>query len=85
MELAKIISDAVPEKYKRQTHPARRTFQAIRIEVNKELDILPSSLNDAIDILNKDGALFTCLNFSNRKSIFILHLLNFEPHNITYS
>lgn len=57
MELAKIISDAVPEKYKRQTHPARRTFQAIRIEVNKELDILPSSLNDAIDILNKDGVI----------------------------
>ncbi len=57
MELAKIISDAVPEKYKRQTHPARRTFQAIRIEVNKELDILPSSLNDAIDILIKDGVI----------------------------
>lgn len=57
MELANIISDAVPEKYKRQTHPARRTFQAIRIEVNKELDILPTSLNDAIDILNKDGVI----------------------------
>ena len=57
LELADIISLAVPEKYKRLTHPARRTFQAIRIEVNKELDILPSSLNDAIDILKKDGVI----------------------------
>lgn len=80
MELSKIISDAVPEKYKRQTHPARRTFQAIRIEVNKELDILPSSLNDAIDILNKDGVIAVitfhsledkiCKNvFKNRSSV----------------
>ena len=57
MELSNIISESVPEKYKRLTHPSRRTFQAIRIEVNKELDVLPSSLNDAIDILNKDGVI----------------------------
>lgn len=57
MELANIISSAVPEKYKRLTHPARRTFQAIRIEVNNELDILPKSFNDAIDLLNEDGVI----------------------------
>lgn len=57
LELASIISDAVPFSYKRLTHPARRTFQAIRIEVNKELDVLPKALNDAIDMLEKDGVI----------------------------
>ncbi len=55
LELSDIISEAVPAKYKRLTHPARRTFQAIRIEVNKELSILPKALNDAIDMLKVDG------------------------------
>lgn len=57
LELASIISDSVPYKYKRDTNPSRRTFQAIRIEVNKELSILPKALNDAIDLLNKNGVL----------------------------
>lgn len=57
LELANIIGDAVPPKYKRLTHPARRTFQAIRIEVNKELSILPKAFNDAIDMLNIDGVI----------------------------
>lgn len=57
LELSEIIKDAVPEKYKRLTHPSRRTFQAIRIEVNKELSVLPKALNDAIDLLNKDGVI----------------------------
>lgn len=57
LELADIISEAVPSKYKRLTHPARRTFQAIRIEVNKELDVLPKALNDAIDMLDTDGVI----------------------------
>jgi len=56
-ELVDVISDAVPFKYKRETHPARRTFQAIRIEVNKELSILPKALNDAIDMLDEDGVI----------------------------
>lgn len=55
LELSDVISSAIPAKYKRLTHPARRTFQAIRIEVNKELSILPKAFNDAIDMLNKDG------------------------------
>ena len=57
LELAEIISSAVPVKYKKLTHPARRTFQAIRIEVNKELEILPKALNDAIDMLDIDGVI----------------------------
>ncbi|HHX17071.1 MAG TPA: 16S rRNA (cytosine(1402)-N(4))-methyltransferase RsmH [Mollicutes bacterium] len=54
-ELVDIISSSVPEKYKRKGHPARKTFQAIRIEVNKELDVLISALEDAIKMLNVGG------------------------------
>lgn len=55
LELVDIISKSVPYKYKRETHPARRVFQAIRIEVNKEIEILEQSLEDAISMLKKDG------------------------------
>lgn len=57
LELVEVIQEAVPSKYKRLTHPARRTFQAIRIEVNKELSILPIAFNDAIDMLNINGVI----------------------------
>ncbi len=55
LELVEIIKSAVPMKYKLETHPARRVFQAIRIEVNKELDVLEKALEDAIDILSTKG------------------------------
>ena len=55
LELVDIIKSSVPEKYKRETHPAKRCFQAIRIEVNKELEVFESALKDAIDMLNIDG------------------------------
>ena len=55
LELTEIIRESVPEKYRRTHHPARKVFQAIRIEVNKELDVFTKSLNDAIDMLNPDG------------------------------
>ncbi len=57
LELANIISSSVPSKYKRLTNPSRRTFQAIRIEVNNELGILPDALNDAIDMLKVSGVI----------------------------
>lgn len=55
LELAEIIKSSVPEKYKRNSHPARKVFQAIRIEVNKELEVFESALNDAIEMLNVGG------------------------------
>lgn len=55
LELVEIIKNNVPEKYKRNSHPARKVFQAIRIEVNKELDVLEKALNDAIELLNPTG------------------------------
>lgn len=55
LELVEIIKSAVPEKYKREKHPARKVFQAIRIEVNKELDVFESSLIQALDIISVGG------------------------------
>jgi len=55
LELTEIIRESVPEKYRRTHHPARKAFQAIRIEVNKELDVFTKALNDAIDMLNPGG------------------------------
>ena len=57
LELVEIIKSGVPEKYKRETHPAKRVFQAIRIEVNKELDVFEKALNDSVDLLNPGGRL----------------------------
>ena len=59
LELAKIISDSVPLKNKKQTktHPATKTFQALRIYINDELNELQTSLKKTIDILAKDGLL----------------------------
>jgi len=56
VELADIIIAAIPAKFRREGgHPAKRTFQAIRIEVNKELTILNKTIEDAVEALNKDG------------------------------
>lgn len=54
-ELVDIIKSSMPQKAIRDAHPARRTFQAIRIEVNAELDVLKSTLEDAFDILAPGG------------------------------
>ena len=62
MELSNIINDSVPFKYKKLKNPSRKTFQAIRIEVNKELEILPKALNDAIDML-KVGGIIAVITF----------------------
>ena len=57
LELVSIIKEAVPIKERLKKHPAKQIFQAIRIEVNKELDVLVSSLNDSLDLLNVGGRL----------------------------
>lgn len=57
LELSEIIKSSVPISYRNKSHPARKVFQAIRIEVNHELDILESSLRDAFSLLNVGGRL----------------------------
>lgn len=55
LELVEIIKSAVPEKYKRDKHPARKIFQAIRIEVNDELNVFEKALTDALEMLEVGG------------------------------
>ena len=55
LELASIISSAVPAKYKRDHHPSRKVFQAIRIEVNDELNVFTKSLNTALHLIDING------------------------------
>jgi len=55
LELVEVIKSAVPERYKREKHPARKVFQAIRIEVNNELEVFEKALKDALELLNING------------------------------
>ena len=55
LELVDIIKSGMPMKAMRETHPARRVFQAIRIEVNNELGVLQTALEDAIKLLDIGG------------------------------
>ncbi len=55
LELVEVIQSHVPEKYRRERHPARKVFQAIRIEVNNELEVFEDSLRQALEILSVGG------------------------------
>ena len=55
MELSEIVNSSVPMKVRREKNPSRKTFQAIRIEVNNELEVLSSALEQAIDLLDING------------------------------
>lgn len=66
MELVEIIKRAIPEKFRQKgSHPAKRTFQAIRIEVNGELEPLGQAVED----------MFECLRPGGRLSIITFHSL----------
>lgn len=54
-QLAEIIKSSVPAAYRREKNPCRKSFQAIRIEVNHELDVLETALTDGFDVLKKGG------------------------------
>ena len=56
-ELNEIIKAAIPAKMRKEGHPSRRTYQAIRIECNRELEVLKDSLDDMIDMLKPGGRL----------------------------
>jgi 16S rRNA (cytosine1402-N4)-methyltransferase len=74
LELVEVIKTAVPMKFRIDKHPARQIFQAIRIEVNKELDVIEPALNQAMDLLDVGGriAVITFHSLEDRlvKNIF---------------
>lgn len=55
LELVEIIKSAVPMKFRKDKHPARQIFQAIRIEVNHELDVLEPALEQALSLIKVGG------------------------------
>ena len=72
-ELVNIIESAVGAKYFNKFHPERQIFQAIRIEVNNELNVLRDVLPDAIDILNKGGRI-SCITFHSLEDRIVKHI-----------
>ncbi len=74
LELTEVIKENVPFSYRNDKHPARKTFQAIRIEVNKELDVFESSINQALELVGINGRIgvitFHSLEDKMCKSIF---------------
>jgi len=58
-KLAQIVCDAIPKKvsYKQKIHPATRTFMALRIAVNRELEMLDGFMENVVDLLNPNGRL----------------------------
>lgn len=56
-ELNEIIKAAIPAKLRQNGHPSKQTFQALRIECNQELEVLRSSLDKLIELLNPGGRL----------------------------
>lgn len=77
LELAELIKSAVPEKYRREKHPARKVFQTIRIEVNRELEVCEIAVRDALDCLDVDGRLcvitFHSLEDKIVKNLYKIH------------
>jgi 16S rRNA (cytosine1402-N4)-methyltransferase len=61
-ELADIIRSAVPAKYRREKHPARRSFQGLRLAVNQELEALQEALLQGVELL-KPGGRFCVITF----------------------
>ena len=55
LELTEVIKENVPFSYKKEKHPARKVFQAIRIEVNDELNVFESSLRQALELIKVGG------------------------------
>ena len=55
LELVEIIKSAVPMKFRKDKHPARQIFQAIRIEVNHELDVIEPAIEQALSLLSVGG------------------------------
>ncbi len=81
-ELVEIIKKSLPQKeLRKKGHPAKKTFQALRIEVNKELDVLSKSLEEAVEILNIGGRI-AVITFQSLEDIiakkFFNSLINIE-------
>ncbi len=76
-ELAQIVCDAVPKKvlFKQKIHPATRTFMALRIAVNRELEMLDLFMENVANLLNPKGRLCV-LSFHSLEDRIVKHRMN---------
>jgi 16S rRNA (cytosine1402-N4)-methyltransferase len=81
-ELAQIVENAVPKGFYKKIHPATKTFQAIRIEVNKELDHLKEALLKIPHLLNPKGRV-AIISFHSLEDRLVKHAFrNFEKEGL---
>ncbi len=82
-ELTEIIKRSIPAKIRATGgHPAKRTFQAIRIEVNQELKVLEESLDGMIDLLN-DGGRICVITFHSLEDRIVKNIFRKNEHPCT--
>lgn len=75
-ELADLITNCTP-KVKSSIHPATRVFQAIRIEVNQELQNVKNTLNDVLELLDV-GAIISVISFHSLEDRIVKHLFKYH-------
>lgn len=75
LELSDIVCSSIPARFRRDAHPARKTFQAIRIEVNRELTSLESALPDMFDAL-KNGGVLAIITFHSLEDRIVKEYFN---------
>ncbi len=75
LELVEIIKKSMPYKAMKDSHPARKTFQAIRIEVNNELGVLRDALEEAIEMLNVGGRI-SVITFHSLEDKIVKEIFN---------
>lgn len=75
LELVEVIKKSMPFKAMKESHPARKTFQAIRIEVNNELEVLKIALEDAISML-KVGGRISVITFHSLEDRIVKDIFN---------
>ena len=81
-ELVKIIENSIPYVNKKDGHPAKRTFQAIRIEVNNEIKPLEKTIMDSINVLNTAGRLCV-ITFHSLEDRCVKNAMNKAKGNCT--
>ena len=75
LELVDIIKKSMPISKMRDHHPARKSFQAIRIEVNNELEVLKEALEQAIDLINVGGRI-AVISFHSLEDKIVKNIFN---------
>lgn len=81
-ELNEIIKAAIPAKMRADKHPSKRTYQALRIECNSELDVLKNSISQMIDLLN-DGGRLCIITFHSLEDRIVKTLFKKEENPCT--